>query len=343
MSSPPMVTIGRINNHRVRSLSHIDHVCTRPTDYTHGRQAGRQPRGRPGLEAPPLSNGGPMVVELLLGDPPGLEGLQARQDGPPDPCRVSSLHGSAVCDHLDLDAAAQAVVGVEALGHAVGHAGEEGGAARADDARQQLQRDIGVASVEAVHHHLRHTLIVAEPGLLSATAGGCVVGLLFGRDDDVGAEEPLGDGVGADCPGGDLCAVRQDVGRLLGSHGQLVEADIHGIGAGHGLVLRDSTHALLDEPQRVVARLPVVAGVHPAGVLRLVLECHSAVFGQALEAEVGEGVDALLLEQQPQLLVEEVATNRGILDAVGQDEAVQHRRYRRAGGAHVDDQRSGSA
>merc|ERR1711972_666557 len=92
------------------------------------------------LEAFAVNDGGARLVVLLLGDPHLLEGGEGGKDGAADPDGVLALRGSD-----DLDLHGRGSEGSELLLHAVGDAGEHGGAAREDDVAVEILTDVDVA------------------------------------------------------------------------------------------------------------------------------------------------------------------------------------------------------
>ena len=89
--------------------------------------------GRARLEALAVHNGRAGLVVLLLGDPHLLEGGQRGQNRAADPHRVLALRGG---DDLDLHGRGRQRG--ELLLHAVGNAGEHGGAAGQHDVAVQV-------------------------------------------------------------------------------------------------------------------------------------------------------------------------------------------------------------
>ena len=130
-----------------------------------------------------MDDGGAGLVVLLLADPHGLEGGEGGEDGTSDPDGVLALGG---CHDLDLDGGGGE--GGDLLGHALGDAGEHGGAAGQDDVGVQVLADVDVALHDGLEGgvgdavHLEAGEVGLEEDLGAAEA-------LVADDDDVAVGE----------------------------------------------------------------------------------------------------------------------------------------------------------
>ena len=126
-----------------------------------------------------MDDGGTGLVVLLLADPHGLEGGEGGEDGSADPDGVLALGRG---HDLDLDGGGGE--GGDLLGHALGDAGEHGGAAGEDDVGVQVLADVDVALHDGLEGgvgdavHLEAGEVGLEEDLGAAEA-------LVADDDDV--------------------------------------------------------------------------------------------------------------------------------------------------------------
>merc|ERR1711977_341692 len=119
-------------------------------------------RGHPlsNLEALAVHDAGASILELILGDPHGLEGGQRRQNGPANPHGVLALRG---CHNLDLHA--RWCQSLDLLVETVLDARVHGGASRQHDVVVQVLANINVALHDGVVSGGVHSLsLLADQG-----------------------------------------------------------------------------------------------------------------------------------------------------------------------------------
>merc|ERR1711963_23906 len=163
------------------------------------------------LEALAVDDGGAGLVVLLLGDPHLLEGGEGGQDGAADPDGVFALRWS---DDLDLHGGGRQ--GGDLLLHAVGDAGEHGGAAGQHGVGVQVLPNVDVA----LHDRVVGGLV--DAGRLHADEGRLEEGLgaaeaLVADGDDLGVGKLVGllQGGGGGGGGHLVLEVQGDVAQLL--------------------------------------------------------------------------------------------------------------------------------